>query len=174
MINKTTHYINELSSCIDLIFFSNVDLTKNCGVEQSLYETYHHSISYGTLNFNIPFPPAYFREIWDFKNANIECIQKSIYNFDWTRAFQNRNCNKKCEIPSETLLNIFHNFIPHKIKKLIVKLLNGLIELSLKKRFKLTKRYHINPTANNKKALEFQAKEYTSLILNPRKDLLLK
>ena len=32
MINKATHYINELSSCIDLIFSSNVNLTKNCGV----------------------------------------------------------------------------------------------------------------------------------------------
>ena len=63
----------------------------------------------------------------DYKNANIECIQKSIYNFDWTRAFQNRNCKEKCKTLSETLLNIFHNFIPHGIKKLIIKILNGLI-----------------------------------------------
>ena len=39
MIDKPTHYINESSSsCIDLIFSSNVNLTKNCGVGQSLYE----------------------------------------------------------------------------------------------------------------------------------------
>ena len=88
MIDKPTHYINE-SSCIDLIFSSNVNLTKNCGVEQSLYKTCHHDIVYGTLNFNISLPPPYFREIWDYKNANIECIQKSMYNFDWTRASQN-------------------------------------------------------------------------------------
>ena len=37
MTDKPTHYINELSSCIDLIFVSNVNLTKNCGVEQSLH-----------------------------------------------------------------------------------------------------------------------------------------
>ena len=36
MIDNSTNYINELSSCIDLIFFANVNLTKNCGVEQSL------------------------------------------------------------------------------------------------------------------------------------------
>ena len=88
MIDKPTHYINELSSGIDLIFSSNVNLTKNCGVEQSLYETCHHNIIYGTLNFIKPLPPPYFREIWDYKNANIECIQKSIYNFDWTVAFK--------------------------------------------------------------------------------------
>ena len=84
MIGKPTDYINESS----LIFSSNVNLTKNCGVEQSLYEICHHNIIYGTLNFNIPLPHPYFREIWDYKNANIECIQKSIYNFDWTVAFK--------------------------------------------------------------------------------------
>ena len=76
MIDKPAHYINESSSCIDLIFSSDVNLTKNYGVEQSLYETCHHNIIYGTLNFNIPLPPPYFREKWDYKNANIECIQK--------------------------------------------------------------------------------------------------
>ena len=82
MIDKPTHYINESSSCIDLIFSSNVNLAKNRGVEQSLYETCHHNIIYGTLNFNISLTLPYFREIWDYKNANTECIQKSIYNFD--------------------------------------------------------------------------------------------
>ena len=128
MINKTTHYINESSLCIDVIFSSNVNLTKNFLVERTLDETCHHNIIYRTLNFNILLDVPYLREIWDYKNANIECIQKSIYNFDWIRAFQNRNCNEKCKILSETLLNIFHNFIPHKIKKLIIKRLNGLID----------------------------------------------
>ena len=56
MIDKPTYFINESSSCIDLIFSSNVNLTENCGIEQSLYKSCHHSIIYGTLNFNIPLP----------------------------------------------------------------------------------------------------------------------
>ena len=63
MIDKPTHYTNESSLCIDLIFSSNVNIAKNCEVEQSLYKTCHHNIIYGTLNFNIPLPPPYFREI---------------------------------------------------------------------------------------------------------------
>ena len=43
--------------------------------------------------------------------------------------------------------------------------INRSIKLSLKKRSKLTKRYHSNPTANNKEALDFQAKECTSIII---------
>ena len=53
MIDKPTHYINESSSFIDLILFSNVNLTKNYGVEQSLYKKCHHNTIYGTLNFNV-------------------------------------------------------------------------------------------------------------------------
>ena len=67
MIDKATHYINGSSSCIDLIFSSNVNF-------KSLYETCHYNIFHGTLNFNIPHLPPYFREIC--KIAYSECIQK--------------------------------------------------------------------------------------------------
>ena len=147
MIDKPTHYINESLSCIDLIFSSNVNLRKNYGVEQLLYEKCHRNIIYGTLNFNIPLPPPYNRKLWDFKSTNTECIQKSVSNFDWARAFQNQNCNEQCKILSETLLNIFRNFIPHKVKKFDYKTpewINKSIRLSLKKRTKLTKKYHMN------------------------------
>ena len=171
MIDKPTHYINDLSVCIDLVFSSNVNFTKYCGVEQWLYQTSQHSIIYRTLNFNVPLSPPYYTEIWNYKNASIRRIQKSKNNFDWARDFQNWYCNEKFIILSKTLLNIFHNFILHKIitrKKNDYKNLqriNKSIKLSLKKWSKLTKRYNSNPTANNKEALVFQAKEYTSLII---------
>ena len=63
MIDKTTHYVNKSSSCVDSIFCSNVNLRKNCDVEQSLYEIRHHYIIYVTINFNILHSPPYFREI---------------------------------------------------------------------------------------------------------------
>ena len=171
MIDKPTHYINDLSVCIDLVFSSNVNFTKYCSVEQWLYQTSQHNIIYRTLNFNIPLSPPYYTEIWNYKNASIRGIQKSKNNFDWARDFQNWYCNEKFIILSKTLLNIFHNFILHKIitrKKNDYKNLqriNKSIKLSLKKWSKLTKRYNSNPTANNKEPLVFQAKEYTSLII---------
>ena len=78
MIVKPTHYINELSSCIGLIFSSNENLTKYCSVELSLYETCRRTIIYGILNFNMLLSPAYSKEICDYRNVNIGCIQKSI------------------------------------------------------------------------------------------------
>ena len=52
--------------------------------------------------------------------------------------------------------------------------MNGLIDRSLKKSSKLTKRYHSNPTANNKESLDFQAKECTSLILESKERFIAK
>ena len=42
------------------------------------------------------------------------------------------------------------------------------MKLLLQKRSKLTKRYHSNPTANNKEALDLQVKECTSLIIESK------
>ena len=40
-----------------------------------MHEKYYRDIIYGTLNFNGPLP--YEREIWDYKHANTENIQKA-------------------------------------------------------------------------------------------------
>ena len=75
------------------------------------------------------------------------------------------------------MLNIFHNFIPHKIKKIDYKTpewINRSIKLSLKKQSKLTKRYQSNPTANNKEVRDFQAKECASLTIESKERFIAK
>ena len=64
-------------------------------------------------------------------------------------------------------MNIFRNFIPHKVKKFDYKTpewINKSIRLSLKKQTKLTKKYHMNPIVSNTEALDIQSAECTSLI----------
>ena len=54
-----------------------------------------------------------------------------------------------------------------KLKNLIIRLPNGfsnLSTMSLKKRSKFTKKYHINLTTNNKETLDIQSSKWTSLI----------
>ena len=65
LINKPIHFINGTSSCIDLIFSSNVSFKRNYRIEQSIYGKCHHNITHGTLDFNVPLPPPYYTEIWD-------------------------------------------------------------------------------------------------------------
>ena len=125
LINKPTHFINGTSSCIDLIFSSNVSFIRNYGIEQSIYEKCHHNITYGTLDFNVPLPPPYYREIWDYKNADTESIQKAISNFDWPKAFRNKNANESCKLLTDTLMVILRNYIPTKPKNSTTRPLSG-------------------------------------------------
>ena len=78
LINQPTHFVNKTSSCINLIFSSDLNITKNCGIEKTIHEKCHHDIIYGTWkNLDVPLSPPYYREIWDYKHGNTENIQKS-------------------------------------------------------------------------------------------------
>ena len=61
------------------------------------------------------YPPTYEQEVWHYKLANSDCIQRAIKNFDWEKAFLNVDVNKKVLLFNETILNIIRNFIPHEI-----------------------------------------------------------
>ena len=88
-----------------------------CGIEPSILEESHHSITYGTPDFSVPLPPSYYREIWEYKNADTESIQKVISNFDWSKAFRNKDANENCKLLTDTLMNLSRNYIPNEIKK---------------------------------------------------------
>ena len=63
LINKPTHFINGTSSCIDLIFPYSISFIKNYGIDESISVKCYHSITYGTLDFNVLLPPPYYRKI---------------------------------------------------------------------------------------------------------------
>ena len=117
LIDQSTHITKESSSCIDLIFTSNPSFISASGVELSLYEKCRHNLIYGKINFNVPLPPPYIREVWDYKNAKVENIQQSVSGIDWDFMFQGKTVNQKVNILNECLLNVFHNFIPNKKMK---------------------------------------------------------
>ena len=48
------------------------------------------------------------------KDADIELIRRAIDEFNWQKAFSNKNVNEKVDTFSKTILNILSNFIPHK------------------------------------------------------------
>ena len=101
----------------DLIFTSNPNLINSSGVEMSLFEKCHHNIAHGKIDFKIPIPPPYMREVLDYKNASAERIQRAISSIDWDFLFQGKSINKKVDILNECLNNIFHNFVSNKVIK---------------------------------------------------------
>ena len=82
LINQPTHITKDSMSCVGFIFTLNPNLIKNSGAEMSLLEKCHHNIVYGKIDFKIPIPPPYIREVYDYKNARAESIQRSISIID--------------------------------------------------------------------------------------------
>ena len=114
IMNEPKHFVNKTSSCVDLIFSLDLNITSNCSIKKTIHEKSHHNILHGTLNFNVLLPPPYYREIWDCKHANTGNIQKAITMFDWQKTFINKNTNEMTRILTDTLVNISKKFIPHK------------------------------------------------------------
>ena len=61
----------------------------------------------------IYYPPQYYREVWHYKDADIELIKRAIDGFSWQKAFSNKNVNEKVDTFNKTILYILSNFIPH-------------------------------------------------------------
>ena len=87
--------MNDKLSCIDLLFTMNSKLLYDAGVKQTTYNKCHHKIRYGSLNLNIPLPPPYYREVWDYKNTNVVRIQHTISLVNWNDIFSNKTADKK-------------------------------------------------------------------------------
>ena len=113
MINESTHILESSSSCIDLIFTSQINLITESGVHPSLYPNFHHQIIFAKVNLEILFATPYFCNVWYYQGANIDLIRRAIDMFDCNRAFANINVNKRSFILNKTVFNIFSIFIPH-------------------------------------------------------------
>ena len=88
----------------------------NSGVHYSLHPNCYHQIIHAKFNLKIFYPPPYKRVVWPYQNANNDLIQRSIFQFNWERAFSNKSVKKQISIFNETILNIMTNFIPHETK----------------------------------------------------------
>ena len=112
IINEPTHITENFSTCIDLLFTSQSNLVIESGVHSSLYPNCHQQIIFAKFDLRIFYPP-YKRNVWHYKQANIELIRQAIDDFDWNRALDNSSLNRQVSIFKDTILNIISNFIPH-------------------------------------------------------------
>ena len=62
------------------------------------------------------YPPPYKHLIWDYRNANVKAINSAIKSFNWENAFDGKDIHIQVVFSNETLLNIFSNLIPNRIK----------------------------------------------------------
>ena len=115
LIKEPTNFEpNKIPTCIDLIFSNQQNIVLDSGVLPSLSTLCHHQIIYAKINLKINLPPPYKRKVWHFKDARSDLIQRNINLFDWEQVLTNLDVNQQVNILTETLSNIFSNFIPNK------------------------------------------------------------
>ena len=102
------------ASCIDLLFTSQSNLVTESGVHASLSPRCHHQIIFAEINFKVYLPPPYERLIWDYPKANVDAIQSSLLQIDWTTSMENLHVNDQVKFLTNCLVNIFNNFVPNK------------------------------------------------------------
>ena len=117
LVSEPTHTMGDSKSCIDLILTDQPNLITECGVHLSLHENCHHQITYCKLSVSNVTIPSYTRKVWFYNGANSESIMESIYQFRWDEHLSKVTCpNEQVKFLNETLLNIYSNFIPSKVK----------------------------------------------------------
>ena len=120
MVNEPTHIVGAHRSCIDLVITDQPNLVNDCGILPSLHTRCHHQINNVEINLLNPPPPPYIRRIWHYQRANKNAIITAIESFNWKRSLSSLSDqpSKQAEFFSETLLNIFSNFIPNEYRKI--------------------------------------------------------
>ena len=142
LINEPTLIQTNSSSCIDLVFTNQPNLSVNSGVHSSLHQNCHHQIVYSTFNLNIFYPPPYQRLIWDYKKADEKSIRKALDSVNWERLFNHKNIDSQVMTLNETILNVFRNYVPNKYITIDDKdpvWMNETIQSKIKARNKLYK-----------------------------------
>ena len=113
VVKEPTHMLDTSSLCICFIFTSQPDLIIESRVHSSPHANCHHHIIYSKLHLEIIYSPPYVREVWHYKDANIEHIRRAINEFNWQVVFISTNVNEKMDIFNSTIKNVLSNFIPH-------------------------------------------------------------
>ena len=96
LINKLIH-IQINSSCIDLIFTNQPNLSMNAGVHSTLHSNCHRQIVHSGFNLFLvsdyyPSPPPP-RLIWDYKKADSTKSRKALDSVNWERLFDKKDLN---------------------------------------------------------------------------------
>ena len=80
------------------------------GVLPSLLPQCHHDIIYAKIDLHVSLPPPFKRTMWDYKNADVASIRRSLLSINWERCIQNRK-----EFLTSSIINIFSAFCPNRV-----------------------------------------------------------
>ena len=101
IINEPTHIQTNSSSCIDSVFTDQTNLSVNSGVHYSLH-----------LNSLIPPNHHYTSVLYGLKKRQI--LKKLGNSVNWETLFNKKVIDAQVAVFTETILNVFRNYVPNK------------------------------------------------------------
>ena len=101
IINEPTHIQTNSSSCIDSVFTDQTNLSVNSGVHFSLH-----------LNPLIPPNHHYTSVLYGLKKRQI--LKKLGNSVNWETLFNKKVIDAQVAVFTETILNVFRNYVPNK------------------------------------------------------------
>ena len=116
LISEPTHFPrDDIETCIDLIFTDKPSSFVDSGVIPSPDPKCKHQVVHGTINFSVPTPPPYKRNIWKYDRADVPSIKNSISSENWEELFAGRSVDDMVSILTNKLLSIMSDNVPNKI-----------------------------------------------------------
>ena len=68
---------------------------------------------FSKFNLQIYYPPPFERKVWHYQYADIDHKNQAISDFNWERAFAEKDVNHQVLIFNNVVLNIMRNYIPN-------------------------------------------------------------
>ena len=81
IIDKPSHAVNNLISCMDLIVCTNQNIISKHRLCVSIFDKYHHNIIYGKINICVSLQPIYVRKVWDSVRQMLKISKKQYLTF---------------------------------------------------------------------------------------------
>ena len=78
LVSEPTHILSNSSSCIDLVFTNQPNLSVNCGTHSTLNTKCHHQITHCKLNLNIECPPPYEQLMRNYKKQILKVLKNLL------------------------------------------------------------------------------------------------
>ena len=110
-IKESTHIFSNSAPYINLMFTFQPNLVKHSGVHPSLLPNSHNQTVFAKFNLNIFHPPLYKRLVWHHQQVNRDLMKQAVKLFDWKKS--RLDVKKQVSVFSETMMNVFENFILH-------------------------------------------------------------
>ena len=141
------------------------------GTRPSLDRYCHHQITHCKINIKLPPPPPYDGKLWQYHQANVKAIRRSISNFPWQNQLDlNRDPNWQVDLFTVTILNIMAAFIPNETKRIKPRdpsWISSELKTLLKKKNRLYASFKRNGYRENDRvnleAFRFECKEAVDL-----------